>query len=900
MRVEPTDGFLGEDMIVFEGLHRGGYISRRFEVTAPDLENADPVHHNTLEFDLVALLSILKPEWRMQVQWTNDSDFRKPLQRYREDTIKHSTNEWSTRQRNERFVRYSRLVDEGALRRERLRLYFTMPVDAEVIGRKSSRLTNEALLGAYAEQFKQTGQFLQALFGGSGGQVRPMGDADHFLHYLEFLNPSLPEQKVADPLEFFDPEKSIQENCWLGEGRPLEKPDTGFYLDGYYHGMLVLKSLPKRTRPTIAYLLTKLGFREYAITVNVEAVDVDELIEKEQKELNRVEGDYESLKKVKLLAAMRTKAAKIARYSNGDSSPYRIQYIIRAWDRSREDLRAKMTALKAAVGSMERAQAYEPTLETSARNFFYCTWPGWSYGRYTSLWHDYDDALVADILPFSSTPVGHLENAEFIYEGANGNLVGGRTFVGDGGSQTPQNAVVIGTTGSGTSVNVIDILTQTEPFYHYTMIVEEGESYTTYAKTVDQKTEPIIVQANGKLTMNYLDTRGLPLSGLHLSAAAALPMLMVGQSKDEDRNKLRQALLSNAIGRLYEDFARWYLNKHPDQRSALARRAYALDSYRRERMGPQATELDAFLEFSEFEQARADEAASFIARPDESDVTRFAKESAGTQQVRDLIFSRFAPAEQPQHGHLQELLAAEAAGPHAEEMRYLATLLEPWAAGGSYGELFDGVSNVNLTGKIAHFELGYIPESAEELKAGAAFLIANYTRSHMMRLPRALRKRNIFEEVARFSLVPSGKKVLRESYQQLRKYNVWNVATVQNYEQFKSSDIRGPVLGNSRILFLLRQSDRSDIEDLSQDFPIPEAVKDAVMSHPEPEKLIGQKFSQFTYYHTDERRPLIVTMRNVASREMLYCASSSGAHFDQRSKQLKGHSNIVEAIIANA
>ncbi len=80
------------------------------------------------------------------------------------------------------------------------------------------------------------------------------------------------------------------------------------------------------------------------------------------------------------------------------------------------------------------------------------------------------------------------------------------------------------------------------------MIVEEGESYTTYAKTVDPKTEPIIVQANGKLTMNYLDTRGLPLSGLHLSAAAALPMLMVGQSKDEDRNKLRQALLSNAIG----------------------------------------------------------------------------------------------------------------------------------------------------------------------------------------------------------------------------------------------------------------------------------------------------------------------------------------------------------------
>ncbi|MFH1497576.1 MAG: hypothetical protein ABII82_07090 [Verrucomicrobiota bacterium] len=507
---------------------------------------------------------------------------------------------------------------------------------------------------------------------------------------------------------------------------------------------------------------------------------------------------------------------------------------------------------------------------------------------------------MANILPFSSTPAGYLESAEFIYEGANGNLVGGRTFVGEGANQTPQNAVVIGTTGSGKSVNLIDILTQTGMYFSFTTIVEEGNAYSVYVRTVDPSARSIIVQANGKLTMNYLDTRGLPLSGLHLSAAAALPVLMVGQSKDEDRNKLRQALLSNAIGRLYDDFARWYLNRHPERREPISRRACALDAYRRERMGPQATDLDAFLEFAEFETERSDEAATFIAGIDGGEVLRFEKDSVGSQRVRDLIFSEFGPADYPQHGHLQELLSAEASGAHSDEMRYLATLLEPWGSGGAYGELFDGVSNVNLTGKIAHFELGYIPESAEELKAAAAFLISNYTRSHMMRLPRGLRKRNIFEEVARFALIPSGKKVLRESYQQLRKYNVWNVATVQNYEQFKSSDIRGPVLGNSRVLLLLRQSDRSDIEDLSRDFPIPEAVKDAVMSHPEPEKIIGQKYSQFTYYHTDERRPMIVTMRNAASREMLYCSSSSGAHYDQREKELKDYDNVVDGIIAHA
>ena len=78
-------------------------------------------------------------------------------------------------------------------------------------------------------------------------------------------------------------------------------------------------------------------------------------------------------------------------------------------------------------------------------------------------------------------------------------------------------------------------------------------------------------------------------------------------------------------------------------------------------------------------------------------------------------------------------------------------------------------------------------------------------------------------------------------------------------------------------------------------------IRDAIKANgPEPEKIVGQKYAQFTYYHTDERRPTIVTMRNVASREMLYCASSSGALYDQRTRELKGHKNVVEGIVANA
>ena len=54
-----------------------------------------------------------------------------------------------------------------------------------------------------------------------------------------------------------------------------------------------------------------------------------------------------------------------------------------------------------------------------------------------------------------------------------------------------------------------------------------------------------------------------------------------------------------------------------------------------------------------------------------------------------------------------------------DQIMEIATLLLPWCRDGNYGCLFDGVSNLSLTGRIAHFELGYIPESAKELKAAA-------------------------------------------------------------------------------------------------------------------------------------------------------------------------------------
>jgi hypothetical protein len=84
-------------------------------------------------------------------------------------------------------------------------------------------------------------------------------------------------------------------------------------------------------------------------------------------------------------------------------------------------------------------------------------------------------------------------------------------------------------------------------------------------------------------------------------------------------------------------------------------------------------------------------------------------------------------------------------------------------------------------------------------------------RKHIITMPRGLRKRNVYEEVARLLDIPGGEQIVKESYAQMRKFNCWNISIVQQYSRFKESRIRSAVFGNSRQFFLMRQTDRADL-----------------------------------------------------------------------------------------
>jgi hypothetical protein len=124
--------------------------------------------------------------------------------------------------------------------------------------------------------------------------------------------------------------------------------------------------------------------------------------------------------------------------------------------------------------------------------------------------------------------------------------------------------------------------------------------------------------------------------------------------------------------------------------------------------------------------------------------------------VRDLAFAFFRPEQFPPHSALIEQLLYNPRGGarEREECDRIGKLLRTWSRDGEKGKLFDGVSNVRIDGRVAHFELGQIPEHATEMRAATNFLVANYGSQKIIAMPRAVPKIAIFEDrTAPFALL---------------------------------------------------------------------------------------------------------------------------------------------------
>ncbi len=129
--------------------------------------------------------------------------------------------------------------------------------------------------------------------------------------------------------------------------------------------------------------------------------------------------------------------------------------------------------------------------------------------------------------------------------------------------------------------------------------------------------------------------------------------------------------------------------------------------------------VDAFAAFRDWEVQNPDEASELSHGLEEEMIVEFAKNPGTANLVRDLAFAYFRAEQFPSHSALIEQLLYNPRGGarEREESDRVGKLLRAWSRDGERGKLFDGVSNIRIDGRVAHFELGQIPEHATEMRA---------------------------------------------------------------------------------------------------------------------------------------------------------------------------------------
>lgn len=860
------DGRFVNGFVLFGSPERGGVASKGYRIEPPDLRGASIARLNAFQDQVRAILALVGPGRRVQLQWSCDSDYQAELIRYHERTQAVADPE-IRRVRNERFTRYWQRMATRQLRRERLTLFLSIEVTAyagNLRSRGGLEDRYEVLLGELAAQFEEFATTLRSVFGAETA-ITPLDEAGHGAILRRFLNPSFAMRGQEAGADSFDPGLTVQENCWHSES--IGQPDGGFHLDGHYHALLALSRWPQRTRPGIVTHLTGLPFLDYGITVNVTPVAARAEIGREERVAERLRGEYATQPRASLLVALRKKERKVEQLSGGFARPFHVTYLVRVWAPTKEALREKLAAVQAAIHAMDGAQYLECSLPTTAQKLFFSSWPGWTHSSYRHRELYAEDTFLADMLPFSATFTGALAEAEALYDGGHGNLVGVSTQAGG----SPQHAVLFGITGAGKSAYVEDLLWQTAGEFDYTLIAEEGLSYQRFTEALGET--PIIVHPDSALTLNYLDTQRLPLSQLHLATAVALLARMVGQPADAEQLALRQAQLTQYLHQLYHDSHVDWSRRKPGEAEQVRRLACAAHQWR-SRLPAGASPLDVYCDLRDRLARADDEAAGFLAGLSEETITRFAQSPETARLVAQTACAFYAPEDYPTHSALVELLAYGRFPEHGkDEIDRLATLLRAWSVEGQYGRLFDGVTNISLNRRIAHFELGSIPEQAVELKAAIGLLISGLGRQHILALPRSSRKRILFEELSRFLDTPGGEQIVAEGYAQLRKHNCWCASIIQQYSRFKTSRIRAAVIGNAKQFFFMRQADRADLADLATDLPLPETALDAIQRYPLPEQLPDTtRHSSLCYFAPTAQPPQCGTIRHFQPQEERHAA----------------------------
>lgn len=900
----PPDGWFESDLLWFDsGLTPATILARGAAIELPHLKSADQATRDAYYEGLGGLFCQLGDDEAVQFHWRVDADYHAELERYRGQTEATNATGWCRAVRDERYARYSRLQAAGRLRRERLEIFLAKRCGSVP---KSGFKTAEQIDRYIAQTAKNFHDRLRNLEGHlPGATLRPYDDREHFAAWRAFCQPSLRltgERRFAG----FDPRGTILENTWPGGGITTRDTEGNvfFRMDGQFHTLLVLRRWPMETHLGIVWALTSALAGNYCYTLNCYPLNSQREVEKAEQELRKLKGHRAHEDKESLDSVIERKKGKIAALQGGFARPYSALPVVRVWGPTVETCLEHVQALREAITAMGGAQCMLVDDEVQAKCLFFETLPGWTGGRYRE-WdlfalagRDPAVCFLQDMVPLSSSCTGHLESGEAIYDGEEGTVFGIRTFA----NGVPQHAVMTGTTRVGKSSQTIDLLSQTDCFFAFRGIVEEGLSYGTFVQLVGG--ESIVLHPDSDLTINYLDTQGLPLTKMHLAAATGLLAVMAGRAQDPEVNTARAAIYAEYVEQMFTDTWNDYRRKHPEQELEAARWAQLIDRAQKAAAGRfnALSVLEMFADVREMQTKHPERLRETLDEMNEDELLAFARRPDTARLVRDMGLAFLKPEEFPIHTSLVEMMLYNRMPHHDREViNRLASRLAAWQRNGPNGKLFDGVTNRPLAKRVVHFELGQLPSSNAPMKEAAMYLVANRLRQRVIMMPRAQWKQFIFEEPSRYLEVGGVEQLFGEFYAQMGKFACHIMPVTQQYAQLSKSALRSVIFGNSKQFFLFKQNDRHDLDEQGDAIGLPESARASIRAFTAPEYQTGdEKFSQMAVFSQEGERTQCGVVRNYVTPEMLYVSDSSGERFDERTKALAAYADPLEGVLAES
>ncbi len=847
-------GYFCDDCCIWGNLGDGGVISRSYELSLPDLSSSDDQAHKDLESDLRLMLGCLKPGEKCQVSYhTASDDFSKPLDRYEKKTS-HSNIDICTSVRSELVDRYRARIHEETLIQGNviLSLSSKLPKFDKDNGRRIKGFAD--VFKIHARSFEQRAQFFNLLLSSYGGGCSAFDNDKHYDQMMRFWSPNQSRNPRFTDIDYLRP---IDDLCRFSGVAPRHDPDHGFYMDGYYFGLLVAKTLPRSTFARTMDAFMSLSVPNIRVVLNLQPLSIETELLYEEERFNKLwtntivdtnSKDAPSLQSINGIEAHKLRHALLL---SNKVIPFRAKLIAIACEKTADNLDDKMETLRAALGKTG-CEAFQPSLATSTLSFFNCATPGYGpWVPYEDFNHKVNDAVnAANLIPTGSTPKADLDDADWIADGDQNNLIGGKCFTG----AQADHVMLAGMTGSGKSSLAQAIALQASPIFGFMVIIDDGLSWMTTCHKLDPTCKPIIIRSDGYLIFNIFDTRRQQLSPEHKSNATALCHLLVGQHSDQDLDKLRHAILFDTISEIYGVAFRKWRKNNPEKYYELC-----------EQNG---------IVFGD----------------------------ASETEVQNIACASWLPKEFPTLSDLQDELhsASLQKGPHQTLCATLASLLRPWLRDGIYGPLMDGAGNVDLGSvgirkddplKVIHFELGEISKAQSELRAVAGFLIANEVRNHIKGMDRGIKKQIIVEEMVSFLRVPDAENIIVEYWSTMRKFMAQMVAVFQDYSTLvkASPKVAEAIISNSSSMLLLRNQNAKDLETLSSYMPqpIPGVIQDQIRRFPRPADLPkSDAYAGFVYVKLTGEKPTYCIGRNYITEEVEAITSSSGSDFERKKKEL--------------